>query len=184
MIASWQESYDKLRQCVEKQRHYSANKGPNSQGCGLPSGQVQMWELDHKEGRAPKNWCLQTVVLERTPECPLNSKEIKPVDLKGSKLWILFGRTESEAEAPVFWSSDANRKLIGKVPDVGKDRGQKEKRMSEDEMAGQHHRCNEHELGQTLGDSEDREGRHAAIHGVAKSQTWLGNWTTTTLHIS
>ena len=65
MIASWQESYDKPRQCVEKQRHYSADKGPYSQGYGLPSGHIQLWELDHKEGRMPKNWCLQTVVLEK-----------------------------------------------------------------------------------------------------------------------
>ena len=74
-IASWQESDDKPRQCVEKQRHYSADKGLYSQGYGLPSSHVQLWEMDHKEGRTPKNWCLQTVVLEKTPESPLDSKE-------------------------------------------------------------------------------------------------------------
>ena len=77
---------DKPRQCVEKQRHYSANKGPYSQGHGLPSGHVWMWKLDYKEGRAPKNWCLWTVVLVKTPESPLDSKEIKPVNPKGSTL--------------------------------------------------------------------------------------------------
>ena len=66
-VASWQESDGKLRQCVEKQRHYSADKGPHSQVCGLPSDHVRLWELDHKEGRTPKNWCLWTVVLEKTP---------------------------------------------------------------------------------------------------------------------
>ena len=78
-VASWQESYDKPRQCVEKQRHCSADKGPYSQGCGLPSGHVQLWELDCKEGKAPKNWCLQTVVLEKTSESPLDRKEIKSI---------------------------------------------------------------------------------------------------------
>ena len=122
-----------------------------SQGYGLPSSHVQLWELDCKESRMPKNWCLQTsiVVLKKTLESPLDSKEIKPVNLKGDQLWILTGSIDAEAEAPVFWSSDANRQLIWKVADAGKDWGQKEKKVSEDEMVGWHHQCNEHELGQT-----------------------------------
>ena len=154
MIASWQESYSKPRQCVEKQRHYSANKSPYSQGYGLPGGHVKLWELDHKEGRQPKNWCLWTVVLEKTPDSPSDSKEIKPVNLKWDQLWIFPGRTDAEAEAPVFWSPDMNIWLIGKVSDAGKDLGKKEQRASEDEMAGWHHQCNGHELGQILEDSE------------------------------
>ena len=126
-FASWKESYDKPRQCAEKQRHHSVDKGPCSQGYGLPCGRVWLWELDHKEGRTTKNWCLQTVVLEKTPKSPLDCKEIKPVNLKGDQPWIFTGRTEADAEAPVFWSSDVNRWHIGKVPDAGKDRGQKEK---------------------------------------------------------
>ena len=139
MIASWQENDDKPRQCAEKQRHYSANKGSYSQGYGLPSGHVLLWELDHKEGRTPKNWCLQTAMLEMTPESPTDSKDIKPVNLKREQPWIFTGRTNVEAEAPVFWSSDVNRRLIGKVPDAGNDWGGKEKRASDDEMAGRHH---------------------------------------------
>ena len=104
-----------------------------------------------KEGRASKNWCFQTVVLEKTPENPLGSREIQPVDLKGNQPWILIGRTDAEAEAPLFWSPDANSQPTGKVPDAGRDWGQKEKRESEGEMAGWHHRCSGHELGQTLG---------------------------------
>ena len=104
----------------------------------------------------PKNWCLQIVVLEKTPESPLPSKEIKPVNCKRDQPWIFTGRTD--AEAPVFWSSDVNRQLIGKVPDAGKDWGQKEKGASEDEMAGQHHWFNEHELDQTPGDGEGQGG--------------------------
>ena len=145
-------------ECVEKQTHYSADKGSYSQGYGLPSGHIRLWELDHKGGKMPKNWCLQTVVLEKTPESPLDSKEIKPVNLKGDKPWILTGRTDAEAETPVFWSSEASRRLIEIVPDAEKDWGLKEKRESEDEMARWDHRCNEHELGQTLGDGKGQGG--------------------------
>ena len=112
----------------------------------------------------PKNWCLQTVVLEKTPGNPLDSKEIKPVNLKEDQPWIFTGRNDAEAEAPVFWPSDMNRQLIGKVPQgknlslIGKDWGQKEKTASENELAGQHHWCNEYELGQTPGDGEGQGG--------------------------
>ena len=123
MIASWQESSDKPRQRVEKQRHYSENKGPYSQGYGLPSGHPRLWELDHKEGRMPKNWCHWTMVLEKTPESPSDSKDINSVHLKGDQPWIFTGRNDAEAEAPVFWPSDVNRQLNGKVPDAGKDWG-------------------------------------------------------------
>ena len=118
----------------------------------LSSGHVWLWELDCKEGRVPENRCCQTVVLEKTPESPLDSKEIQAVNLKGNQHWILVRRTD--AEGPLFWSSDANSWLIWQVPDVGKDWGQKEKRASEDEKAGWHHQCNENELGRTSGDGE------------------------------
>ena len=152
MIVSWQGSHDRPRKCVEKQRHYCANKGPNSQGYCLPIGHIRLWELDHEEGRMPKNCCLQTMVLENTPESPLDSKEITPVNLKGNQPWILIGR--SDAEAPEFWSSYTNSQLIGKVPDAGKDLEQK-KRVSEDDMVGWNHQCNGHELGQIWGDGEE-----------------------------
>ena len=103
------------KQCIEKQTHYSADKGPYSQGYGLPSGHIWLWELDCKEGRAPNNWCLQTVVLEKTPESPLDSKEMKLVSLKRNQPWILVGSTDAEVETGVFWSSDANSQLNGKV---------------------------------------------------------------------
>ena len=144
--------------CVEKQRHYSADKCLYSQGHSLPSGHVWLWELDCKEGRTPKNWCLQTMVLEKTSESPLDRKKIKPVNLRGDQPWIFTGRTDAEAEAPIFWSSEVNRRLIGKVPDAGKDWGRKEKKASEDEMDRRHHWCNEHELGQTLLDGKGQGG--------------------------
>ena len=118
------------------------------------------------------------MVLEKIPESPLDSMEIKSGNLKGDKPWIFTGRTDAEAEALVLWSPDVNRKLIGKVPDAGKDWGQK-KRASEDEIAGRHHQCSEHQLGQTLGDGEGQGGLASAVHGVTKSQTWQGDWTTT-----
>ena len=109
----------------------------NTVWCHLyPRGHVRLWEPDRKEGWVLKNWCLWTVALEKTPETPLHSKEIKPVNLKGNQPWILIGRTDAEAETLVFWSSDANSWLTGKVPDAGNDWGQKEKTASENEMAG------------------------------------------------
>ena len=79
-ISSWKKSYDKPKQCIKKQRHYFANKYPYCQSYGFSSSHVQMWELDFKEGWAPKNCCFQIVVLEKTPVSPLDWKEIKPVN--------------------------------------------------------------------------------------------------------
>ena len=95
-----------------------------------------MWELDHKEGWAPKNWCFWTVVLEKTLEGPLESKEIQPVNSKGNRLWIFIGRADAEAEAPILWSPDAKSQLVRKDPDAGRDWGQEEKGETEDEMVG------------------------------------------------
>ena len=139
---------DKPRQCTENQRHYFANKGLYS----FSSGQVQMWELDHKVGWAPKNWCFWTVGMEKTLESPLDIQEIKPVNLKGNQPRIFTGR--ADAEAPILWSPDAKRWFTGKDPDAGKDWGQEEKGATENEMVGWHHRLNGHEFEQTWGDSK------------------------------
>ena len=112
-----------------------------------------MWELDHKEGWVPKNWSFWTVVLEKTLESPLDSKEIKQVNPKGNQLWIFIGRTDAEAEAPILWPTDAKSWLIRKDPDAGKDWRQ-EKGTTEDEMAGWHHQLNAHEFAHTPGDGE------------------------------
>ena len=87
----------------------------------FPNSHVWLWELDYKEGWAPKNWCFQTVVLEKTLQSSLDSKEIRPVNPKEKQPWISIGRTDAEAEAPIFWSPDAKSQLIGKAPDAGKD---------------------------------------------------------------
>ena len=88
---------------------------------GFPSSHVWMWELDYKESRVPKNWYLWTVVLEKTLESPLDSKEIQPVHSKGNQSWRFIGRTDAEAEAPILWPPDAKNWLTGKDPDAGKD---------------------------------------------------------------
>ena len=180
-MSSYEDQDHKRRQCVEKQRHYSANKGPYSQGNGLPSGHTWLWDLDYKEGRTPKNWCLQTVVLKKFAESPLDSKEIKPVNLKGDQAWIFTGRTDAEVEAPIFWLSDANWWLFGKLSDAGKDRGQKEKRASEDEKAGLQHWCNQHELSQTPGDGEGYGGLACCSPWGHKEGTQLDNWIAITI---
>ena len=99
---SLEESYDQPRQHIKKQRHSFSNKGPSSQGYGFSSGHVWMWELDCEESWAPKNWYFCTVVLEKTLESPLDCKEIQPVHPKGDQSWVLIGRTDVEAEAPVL----------------------------------------------------------------------------------
>ena len=91
-------------------------------------------ELDYKEGWTPKNWCFQTVMLEKPLENPLDSKEIKPVNPKGSQPWIFIGGTDAEAEAPILWPPRAKNWLIGKDPDAGKEWWQEEKGVTEDEM--------------------------------------------------
>ena len=112
-----------------------------------------MWELDHKEGWALKNWCFLTVVLEKTLESLLDCKEMKLVIPKGNQSWIFTGKTDTEAETPTLWLPDAKRWLIRKGPDAGK-HWRQEKAMTEDEMAGWHHWLNGHEFEQDPGDDE------------------------------
>ena len=118
--------------CIKKQRHHFADKGLYSQSYGFYSSHIWMWEVDHKEGWALKKWCFWTVVLEKTLESPLDSKEIKPVSPKGNQPWIFIGRTDAETEVPMLWQSGAKSQLIGKYPNVGKDCGQEEEGESED----------------------------------------------------
>ena len=137
-----------------------------------------MWELDHKEGWASKNCCFWTAVLEKTLESPLDSKEVKPVHPKGNPPWIVIGRTDAEAKAPIPWPPDAKSRLIGKDPDAGKDWGQEEKGTTEDEMVGWHHLLNGCEFEQTLGNSEGQGSLGCcSLWGHKESDTteWLNN---------
>ena len=130
------------------------NRGPSSQGYGFSSGHVWMWKLDCEESWALKNCCFRTVVLEKILASPLDSKEIKPLNTKGSQPWIFTERTDAKAEALILWPPDMKSQLTGKVPDAGKDWGQEEKGATEAEMFGWYHWPNGHEIEQTLGDSK------------------------------
>ena len=139
-----------------------------------------MWELDH-EGWALKNWCFWTLVLEKTLESPLDCKVITPVNPKGNQSWILAGRTDGEAEAPILWLPAVKIQFIGKDPDAGKDWGQEEKRVTEDKVVGWHHRLNGHEFEQALGDN--RQGslsRTASVLQSLGSQNVRHDWATGT----
>ena len=143
-----------------------ADKGLNSQNYGFPSSHVWMWELDYKESWATKNWCFWTVVLEKTLESPLDSKEIKPVNPKGNQSWIFIGRTDAEAETPILWPPDA-RKCIGKRP------WSWERSKAREGIIDTMHMS----LSKLWKMMMDREFWRDAIHGVTKSQAWLSNWT-------
>ena len=158
MFIPWKDSYDRSGQSIKKQRHHFADKGTCSQRYGFSSSHVWMWTLDHKEGWALKNWCLRTVVLEKTLESPLDCKEIQLVDLKGNQPWMFLGRTDTEAEALIFCPLDAKSWLIWKDPNAGKDWGQEEKGTTEDEMVGWHHQHNGHGFGWTPGVGDGQGG--------------------------
>ena len=102
-------------------------------------GHVWMWELDCEESWVRKNWCFWTVVLEKTPESPLDCKEIQPVRSEGDQPWDFFGGNDAKAETPVLWPPHAKSWLIGKDSNAGRDWGQEKKGMTEDEMVGWHH---------------------------------------------
>ena len=107
-LTSCRKSYDQPRQHIKRQRCYFINRGPSSQSYGFSSSHLWMWELDHKESWAPKNWCFWTVVLKKTLESPLDCKKIQPVHPKGNQSWIFIGRTDAEAETPILWLPDAD----------------------------------------------------------------------------
>ena len=136
-----------------------------------------MWELDGKESWALKNWCFWTVVLTKILESPLDCKEIQPVHPKGDQSWVFIGRTNAEAETPILWPPYAKSWLTGKDPNAGKDWGQEEKGMTEDEMAGCITDLMDMGLGRLQELVMDREAWRAAAHGVAKSRRRLSNWT-------
>ena len=122
------------------------DKGQYGQSYDFFSSHVWMWELDYKESWVQKNWCFWNVVLEKTLESPLDCKEIQPVHPKGNQSWVFIGRTDAEAETPIFWPPDAKSWLIWKDPDAVKDWRREEKGMTEDEMVGWHHQFNGHEF--------------------------------------
>ena len=123
MLAPCEKNCDQPRQHIKKERHYFANKGSSSQSYGFSSSHVCKWELDYEESWMPKNWCFWTVVLEKTLWSPEDCKEIQPVHPKGDQFWVIIGRTDAEAEAPILWPPHVKSWLIGKDLDAGRDWG-------------------------------------------------------------
>ena len=161
---------------LSKRRHYFANRSPYSPSYSFFSSHTWIWELDHKESWAPKNWCFWTVVLEKTLGSPLDCKELEPVHPKGDQSWMFIGRTDAETETPVLWSPDVKSRVTGKDGAAGETGGRRRK-WWQDKMAGWQHGLSGHGFEQVLGDGEDREAWRAAVHGVSKSWTCLSDWT-------
>ena len=154
MLVPWKKSCDKPRQHNQKQKHHLSNKGLYSKlWFAVIMYRGESWTIKKAEHQ---RMILSTAVLEKILESPLDSKEIKPVNPKGNQSWIFIGRTNAEAEAPKIWPLDTKTWLTGIDPDDGKGWRQEEKKATESEMVGWHHRLNEHEFEQTQGDSEEQ----------------------------
>ena len=176
-LTPWKESYDQPRQHIKKQRHYFVNKGPSSQGYGFSSGHVWMSELDYKESWVLKSCCFWSVVLEKTLESPLDSKETQPVHPKGDQSWVFIGKTDVEAETPIFghlmWRTDSLEKTLMLRKIEGRRRRGRQRMGWLDGITD----SIDMYLSRPQELVMDRETCLAAVHGVSKSSTRLSDWT-------
>ena len=177
-----QKTYDKPRQCIKKWRHDFADQGSYSQNYAFSSSHVWIRELNTKEGWIWKNWCFWNVMLEKTLENPLDSKETKTTNPKGNIPWIFIGRTDTEGEAQILGHLKRRADSLGKTLMLGKIKGRRrgQQRMRRlDSIID----LMDMDLSKFCETVKDREAWRAAVHGVAKCQTWLSNWTTIIFHI-
>ena len=177
MLAPWKEDYDKSRLHAKKQRYQFANKCPYSHSYGVSSSHIWMWELDHKESWALKDWWFWTVVLEKTRESPLDCKNIKPVNPKGNQFWIFTGRTDAEVKAPILWSPEGRTDPLEKTLMLGKIQGGRRRERQRMRWLNGSTDTMDMSLSQLQELVLDREVWHTVVLGVAKNWTLLSNWT-------
>ena len=145
----------------------------------MSSSHIWIWELDHNNGWVLKNWCFQIVVLEKTLERPLDSKEIKPVNPKGNQLWIFIGKTDAKAEVPKLWPPDAKSWLTGKDPDAGKYWRQRRRDRQRVRWWDSITSLKDMNFSGLQKMVKDREAWCATVHGVTNIWTWLSDWRAT-----
>ena len=181
MLTPWKESYDQPRQHIKKQRHYFVNKGPSSQGMVFPVVMYgcESWiikKTEHRRIDVFELWCWRRLL-----RVPWTARRSNQSILKGDQSWVFIGGTDIEAETPILWPPDAKSWLIGKDPDARRDWGQEEKGMTEDEMAGWHHRLDRHEFGWTPGVG-DGQGYMACCDSWGYKELDTTEWLNCTEH--